>query len=76
MNLKEYFDLGLSQDLETGCPKLIIVKFWGVLFFKGGHNVLRLPPLNIYFLIEIRHNILIQCHRDCTEVEKIQQVYL
>ena len=27
---------GLSQDLETGCPKLAIVKFWGVLFFDKG----------------------------------------
>ena len=26
----------LSQDLETGCPKLAIVKFWGVQIFKGG----------------------------------------
>ena len=24
----------ISQDLGTGCPKLAIVKFWGVLFFK------------------------------------------
>ena len=31
---------GLSQDLETGCPKLTIVKFLGVLFFKGGHAIL------------------------------------
>ena len=27
---------GLSQDLETGWPKLAIVKFWGVQIFKGG----------------------------------------
>ena len=26
---------GLSQDLETGCTKLAIVKFWGVQIFKG-----------------------------------------
>ena len=25
----------LSQDLETGCPKLAIEKFWGVQIFKG-----------------------------------------
>ena len=30
---------GLSQDLETGCPKLAIVKFLGVQTFKGDHNI-------------------------------------
>ena len=25
----------LSQDLETGCLKLAIVKFWGVHILKG-----------------------------------------
>ena len=30
---------GLSQDLETGCPKLTMVKFLGILFFKGGNNI-------------------------------------
>ena len=34
----------LSQDLETGCPKLPIVKILGILIFKGGHNILRLEP--------------------------------
>ena len=33
---------GLSQDLETGWPKLAIVKFWGVQNFKGDHNILEL----------------------------------
>ena len=32
---------GLSQDLETGCPKLAIVKILGVQIFKGDHNILR-----------------------------------
>ena len=32
---------GLSQDLETGCPKLAIVKFLGGLVFKGNYNILR-----------------------------------
>ena len=36
---------GLSQDLETGCLKLAIVKFWGVQIFKGDHNILRFQPL-------------------------------
>ena len=30
-----------SQDFETGCPKLAIVKLFGVLFFKEDHNILR-----------------------------------
>ena len=29
------------QDLETGWPKLPILKFLGILFFKGDHNILR-----------------------------------
>ena len=29
---------GLSQDLETGCPKLAIVKFLGLQIFEGDHN--------------------------------------
>ena len=33
--------LGLSQDLETECPKLLLVNFLGVLSFKGDHNILR-----------------------------------
>ena len=33
---------GLSQDLETGCPKLAIISIFGILFFKGEHNLLRL----------------------------------
>ena len=31
---------GLSQDSETGCPKLVIVKSLAVLFFKGDGNKL------------------------------------
>ena len=31
---------GLSQDLETGCPKLSVVKFWGVHVSKGNHSIL------------------------------------
>ena len=26
---------GLSQDLETGCPKLAIVKILGIQIFQG-----------------------------------------
>ena len=34
----------LSQDLETGCLKLAVVKFWGVHIFKGDHNILIFQP--------------------------------
>ena len=35
---------GFSQDLETGCLKLAIVKFLGVQIFKGDHTILRFQP--------------------------------
>ena len=35
---------GLSQDLETGCPKLAVVKSFGVQMFKGDHNILAFQP--------------------------------
>ena len=62
---------GLSQDLETGCPKFVIAKFLGILFFKGDHNIL-VTTINMYLIIEIRHNILRQCHGNHTEVENFQ----
>ena len=34
----------LSQDLETGCLKLTVLKFWGVQIFKGDHNILIFQP--------------------------------
>ena len=34
----------LSQDLETGCLKLAVVKFLGVQIFKGGYNILIFQP--------------------------------
>ena len=53
----------LSQELETGCPKLAIVTFWGVLFFKGdrGRQYTQIKTKIMYLLIEIRHTILLQC---------------
>ena len=36
---------GLSQDLETGCPELVIVKYLGVQLIKGDHNIFRFQPL-------------------------------
>ena len=34
----------LSQDLETGCLKLAVVKLLGVQIFKGDHNILIFQP--------------------------------
>ena len=34
----------LSQDLETGCLKLAVVKFVGVKILKGDHNILIFQP--------------------------------
>ena len=35
---------GLSQDLETGCQKLAIVKLMGVQIIKGDQNILSFQP--------------------------------
>ena len=43
---------GLSQDLKTGCPKLAIQRFWGILIFKGDHNILGLKKAS-YNVMEI-----------------------
>ena len=53
---------GFSQDLETGCPKLAILTFLGILIFKGDHNIPKYTTINIYLPIEIRYNIPLQCH--------------
>ena len=37
-------DQCLSQDLETGCLKLVVENFWGVQIFKGDHNILIFQP--------------------------------
>ena len=34
----------LSQDLETGCLRLEVVKILGVQISKGDHNILILQP--------------------------------
>ena len=35
---------GLSQDLESGCPKWAIVNILGIHIFKGDNNILRFQP--------------------------------
>ena len=62
---------GLSQDLETGCPKLPIVKFLGVQNVKGDHNILRFQPYTYIKFIKIRHDILIRSHGNHMEMTKI-----
>ena len=47
--LKEIIQ-SLSQELETGCLKLAIVKFLGVQIFKGDHNILRLQQYTCLYL--------------------------
>ena len=42
--LSDYVLKCLSQDLETGCLKLTVVKFLGVHIFKGDHNILIFQP--------------------------------
>ena len=62
-----YVGQGLSQDLETGCPILAIVKFVGIQIFRGA----QISPINMYKFIKIRHDILIQCHGNCMEMKNV-----
>ena len=43
-DMKRVTNQCLSQDLETGCLKLAVVKCWGVQIFKGDHNILIFQP--------------------------------
>ena len=63
---------GLSQDLETGCPKLAIAKILGVLFSKGDHNILEVYSYKYVLLNEIKHYVHIQCHVNYIKVKNIQ----
>ena len=65
-----YLKQGLSQDLETGCLKLAIVKLLGVQIFKGGTQYTQISTINMYKFIKIRHDILIQCHGNYMEIRK------
>ena len=64
---------GLSQDLETGCPKLAkFCKIFGRLNFQGGPQYTQISIINMYEFIKIRHNILnIQCHGNHMERKKL-----
>ena len=60
----------LSQDLETGCLKLAVVKFWGIQIFKGDHNILIYFNHNMKKFIKIRHGIIKQYHGNYKEMKK------
>ena len=40
----------LRKDLEAGAEKYVIVKFWGVLFFKGDNMIRLLTSVCVYLL--------------------------
>ena len=53
----------LSQDLETGCLNLAVVKF------LGSCNT-HISTINMYKFIKIRHGIIKQCHGNHKEMKK------
>ena len=65
----EQVEQGLSQDLETGCLKLAVVKFWGVQIFKGHHNILIFQPYICINSVKKRHDIIKQCHGNYKEMK-------
>ena len=56
----------------AGCPKLAIVEFRGVRFFKGLPHYTQLSTIIMHLIIELRHDIVIQCHGNCIEMKKNQ----
>ena len=62
----------LSQDLETECLNLAVVKFMGVQIFKGDQNILIFETINIYKFIKIRHDTIKQCHGNYKEMKKFK----
>ena len=61
----------LSQDLETGCLKLAVVKFLGVQILRGItiYSYFNHKPVFIN-ISKIRHNIIKQCHGNYQELKK------
>ena len=53
----------IRQELQTGCPKLAIVEFW------GDNNIFRLQ--SYLYKLKIRHNILMQCYRNYIETKEV-----
>ena len=67
-------DQGLSQDLETGCLKLAIVKFWGAKFLRRTTIYSDFNHKH-YKFIKIRHDILIQCHGNYMKMKKLKYLF-
>ena len=67
---------GSTVTGQTGCLKLAIEKLLGVQIFEGYHNTLRFQPtcMNLIEFIKMRHDFLIQCHRNNMEMKKIDYV--
>ena len=63
------WEQGFTQDLENWVPKIGNCKRFGILFIQGRSKYTDI--ITIYLLIEIRNNILIQCHRTYIDVEKL-----
>ena len=64
---------GLSQDLETGCPELVIVKLLGWHpIFQGRPQYTQSKTINMcqYQFIEIRYNILMSWELYWGEIEQ------
>ena len=60
------------MDLEAGWPKLDAIVKYLCPIFQGKPQLTEITTINMYLLIEIRHNILIQCTGIYIEVKKIQ----
>ena len=58
---------GLSQDSETGCPKLAIVEFLGAQIFKGDDNI-QMYQKKAWYPYTMQ---LIQCNGNYMEMKKI-----
>ena len=61
----------VRRDLETGCLKLAIVKFLGVQIFRVP-NYSQICTIYMYKFIKVRHDILIECHGNYMEMEKVK----
>ena len=51
-------DQSLSQDFKIKCPKWTV---FGHRIFQGRQKNTEVTAINMYLVINIRHNIIIQC---------------
>ena len=59
----------ISQDLETGCPKLAIVEFLGVQNFYREPQYTKISTKNMHRFMNIRHDILKYSHGNYMEMK-------